>query len=294
MWKHKIIEDLLLCLNARISTNERQFIENTLQLLKNSVSFYLENYNDKRLCFFPAKKEYHLELDFVYENMPFDNILIFNDSGSASLLYKFEEATYFLDFRKRGKGSKHTELIGVWTIQRYLYSFNYKTKEKNVCVWSNEEPEHKYKTIEDVFADRIGIQTEDAKELVARTPQDVSFHQLYQRAVTLFNLLNCKNVFTEEIFPSEKLNKKRIRNGKTPIYSYKVLNYEPNYLRKKHRSDNLNDPKYHVRLHFCRGHIKTYTEQNKLFGKITGSFWWEPFIRGDDEEGEIDKDYLIK
>jgi len=47
-------------------------------------------------------------------------------------------------------------------------------------------------------------------------------------------------------------------------------------------------------LHICRGHFATYTDDNPLFGKVTGTFWKPMHTRGSSEIGEIKKDYRIK
>lgn len=111
--------------------------------------------------------------------------------------------------------------------------------------------------------------------------------------IYLLSVLSCKNVVTKEILPPEKVNKKRLKNGKLPLYSYHVLNVDLSHGRKKiiggsEKSDS------HQRIHFQRGHFKQYAEQNKLFGKHTGLYWWQPHLRGTNKDGFVDKDYNIK
>jgi hypothetical protein len=48
------------------------------------------------------------------------------------------------------------------------------------------------------------------------------------------------------------------------------------------------------RVHLCHGHFKNYTEGNPLFGKYTGRYWWQPFVRGNKKKGVVMKDYLVK
>jgi len=105
-------------------------------------------------------------------------------------------------------------------------------------------------------------------------------------------LLNCKNISTEEIQRPEKVNKKRIKKGLLPLYSYHVLNVDLSCGGKK-RIGPIVSSDIHQRLHFQRGHFKQYMEDNKLFGKHTGLYWWQPHLRGTNKDGFVDKEYHI-
>lgn len=105
-------------------------------------------------------------------------------------------------------------------------------------------------------------------------------------------LLNCKNIRTHEILPPEKLNKKRMKNGKLPHYTYKVLKLKV----MGDSSDNNNeiimgDNNWENRMHFCRGHFKFFTDKKPLMGRHTGLYWWSSHIRGKNTEGFVDKEY---
>lgn len=105
----------------------------------------------------------------------------------------------------------------------------------------------------------------------------------------ILKLLSCKNVTTEKVHPAEKLNKKRKKSGKLPLFSYHTLVLKPTTQQEKSAPKHLWDN----RIHLCRGHFKTYTEANKLFGKHTGRYWWQPCVRGNKNNGVVMKDYLI-
>ena len=47
-------------------------------------------------------------------------------------------------------------------------------------------------------------------------------------------------------------------------------------------------------MHLCRGHFKTFSEEAPLFGKFTGTYWWEPQLRGDASRGRLDKEYRVR
>lgn len=105
-------------------------------------------------------------------------------------------------------------------------------------------------------------------------------------------LLNCKNIQTISQFPSSSLNKKRIKNNKSEIFTYKTLRLT---LPSSHKSSPSSDENSidHNRIHLCRGHFKKFTIEKPLFGKTTGLFWWDPHVRGQNKDGIIIKDYGI-
>lgn len=47
------------------------------------------------------------------------------------------------------------------------------------------------------------------------------------------------------------------------------------------------------RLHFVRGHFKTYTNENKLMGQHVGTFFWSHHARGDRGKGEVQAHYEL-
>lgn len=103
-------------------------------------------------------------------------------------------------------------------------------------------------------------------------------------------LLNCKNIGTEKQYPPKALNKKRLKHHKQPIFTYHILVLKP--VGKKQES--IPRHLWNNRIHLCRGHFKTYTEQNPLFGRITGRFWWQPVVRGRNRNGIVMKDYQFE
>ena len=113
---------------------------------------------------------------------------------------------------------------------------------------------------------------------------------------TMVNILNCQNVITKDVEPPEKLNRKRKKHRQTPLYSYKILEVVKGKPKTKDAGSvpwDYKSPEA-VRFHLCRGHFKTYTEDRKLFGKYTGTFWWNPQSRGDRSKGVVEKEYSVK
>lgn len=46
-------------------------------------------------------------------------------------------------------------------------------------------------------------------------------------------------------------------------------------------------PSIPLAQHLCRGHFKTFTADAPLLGRHVGTYWWEPFLRGDPEAGVV-------
>ncbi len=121
------------------------------------------------------------------------------------------------------------------------------------------------------------------------TSQFIDNSTCYLALALLF--LNCKNIETETNEPPEKLNKKRKKKGKQPLFSYKTLAIKPTSKKQKAQAAQ---GLWNNRIHLARGHFKTYTGNNPLFGKITGRFWWQPHVRGQNRDGVVMKDYELQ
>ena len=104
-------------------------------------------------------------------------------------------------------------------------------------------------------------------------------------------VMNCQNVYTDEIVRKKvvikKKRKKLIPNKK--LFVYKVLNVKLPKASKKYES--VGDPIGKMRVHFRRGHYKTYTEDAPLFGRCVGRWWWQRATRGNKERGVVAKKY---
>ena len=112
-------------------------------------------------------------------------------------------------------------------------------------------------------------------------------------AVAILNVLSCKNVHLSMVDPPRALNKKRVKNGKLPLYRYHVLEVDLG----AGRAQSGKAPRGNAGImpvHLCRGHFKEYTEERPLFGRVTGRFWWQPCARGNAQRGAVIKDYKIR
>jgi len=101
--------------------------------------------------------------------------------------------------------------------------------------------------------------------------------------------LNCKNVTTCKVSPPAKLSKKWKRKHGFPLTDYYVLKVHENLTGSAAGGGG----KELNRHHLCRGHLRTYTEEAPLFGRLTGTFYIPPHARGSRERGTLHKDYEL-
>jgi hypothetical protein len=106
-------------------------------------------------------------------------------------------------------------------------------------------------------------------------------------------LLNCKNVSASlSPYPITKPTLKWGKSKQPKGKRYYVLDIEPMRRLMKHefQGGQITTAKA---LHLCRGHFKNFDDK-PLFGKLKGTYWWQPHVRGAAEAGVVDKDYRIK
>lgn len=124
----------------------------------------------------------------------------------------------------------------------------------------------------------------------------VSWEQGFELfAVPLFaanSFMHCKNVEFVDQIPTKIENQKRKKKGKLPFFRFKTLNIQGvrKIIDNEMEKQNVGLKKA---LHICRGHFATYTDENPLFGKITGTFWKPMHLRGNGKIGTIIKDYSV-
>lgn len=132
------------------------------------------------------------------------------------------------------------------------------------------------------------------EEQLSRVRSEVTI--LRHMAQGMLNIINCVNIITKTVVPPEQLNRKRIKRKHEPYVQYKILEVVKG--KSKNKDFGFVDWDYkspsNLAFHMVGGHFKTYTEEGKLFGKYTGTFWWNPAVRGNRDNGEIIKDYKIR
>jgi hypothetical protein len=100
-------------------------------------------------------------------------------------------------------------------------------------------------------------------------------------------VLNCRNVGTEIINPSEKLNKSRIKAGKEPFHKYHILNVGGANLYGTSGSMLQGGDGYKVRQHLRRGHIRRISEDHTVWVNQT-------VVAAGSNKGEISKTYNMR
>lgn len=105
------------------------------------------------------------------------------------------------------------------------------------------------------------------------------------------SFMHCKNVARIENVPPEKINARRIKEGKQPLVKYYTLQIEPmrEVLKREGGSEACGLKRA---LHICRGHFATYDEK-PLFGRVKGTFWIPQHTRGSAKHGIVAKDYSV-
>ena len=103
---------------------------------------------------------------------------------------------------------------------------------------------------------------------------------------------HCQKVTWLDHEPPPKVQKKRIKKGNEPLTTYHTLVIEP--LEEILRSQGGAESNGLQRaLTLCRGHFKTYTEENPLFGQHTGTWFWSSHIRNKESKRIREKDYAL-
>jgi hypothetical protein len=134
-----------------------------------------------------------------------------------------------------------------------------------------------------------GESLQTAKELAHAA---IDMEAVYANFAMTF--INSRNIKTADVLPNEKINRKRIRQGREPNEVYKIIEIDALKKQSKQEAKENDESEYKRALHICRGHFRTYTEENKLFGKFTGKVWIPMHERGDADNGKVHKDYTVK
>lgn len=110
----------------------------------------------------------------------------------------------------------------------------------------------------------------------------------------LLDVLKVKNLVIKELTPTKRMNAQLKREHRPTLRRYKILEIVRGIPEKRYEAVpyDYKSPR-EMAFHLVRGHFKTYTEDRPLFGKLTGTFWWQPAARGTTDFGVIDKDYSI-
>lgn len=101
--------------------------------------------------------------------------------------------------------------------------------------------------------------------------------------------MHCRNITLKDCRQSAKVARKKNK----PFYEYKILELDDKSKKRYTSNAEPGSSGIKKRLHLCRGHIRTYTEDAPLFGHYVGNVWIPPHRRGDGNLGYIEKDYVL-
>jgi hypothetical protein len=280
MYAHQVVESIKNCGKDSEIAKNKKLSSLCIDILNKSQKFYLGNMKNL-FSFFNG--QYDTIPMFSYDladdiRLPYKTCTLMYDSDINSENDASKAATIVIE----GKDGDELLLI-IWF---YLSSIN----DWAVLPWyfSIEGILDKTKTSEMVirplFDDDVPNDIQEREEFITI--------RIAMKLVNYFLLLlNCKNISTIDNPPPEKLNKKRAKTGKCPLFTYKTLVIKPT---GKKQETQAAQGLWENRVHLCRGHFKSYSDDKPLFGRYTGRYWWQPAVRGNKQKGIIMKDYEVR
>lgn len=291
MYAHKVIESIRwLDKNGRYPGSENYFegmfwVQQGIQAAHHfhidlcpSIDEMLKRDVDKKIKLFGDRREY---MKLPYQVVWFDMEVMASIGADNERTTKIKRAILVTEFEK-----------GIWKILSFYElqpEFSSLAHDINRPLWLMDSIYWQYSFEKNCFDERRYFQDLTQKEINEATRCSVVDMSYFEEFLLL---LNCRNVVTETITPSEALNKKRLQNGKPPLYRYKILKVALTDPKVKKGKTEHELTGVHMPLHFCRGHFKEYTQEAPLFGKYAGLWWWQETLRGRQEQGVVDKEYL--
>jgi hypothetical protein len=139
------------------------------------------------------------------------------------------------------------------------------------------------------YLDQYGRPIPDATADVVDPGDEMA--QVVATAPLLMTLgfLNCKNIETA-VVPQSGHQVKKLRKHGSPRLTRRTLVIHPQGKRYEGGPTGTGGKR---RQHMARGHFKTYTDEAPLFGRVVGTFWWSPQMRGSKHLGAVEKDYRV-
>lgn len=175
--------------------------------------------------------------------------------------------------------NEEQDCIGNYSIlcNEYGVPLNYKEGR----LWNNYNP----------------IVTNTDKKIILNNNTDYNTNKIDKEMscvlIAALNFIHCKNIKLTEVNYNRKLVRHCKRTNKSYFEKYHVIDIErpKKILNTEGKAKEVGIKQA---FHICRGHFKTYDKNNPLFGKLTGTYWWESYSRGDIKKGKISKDYKVK
>ncbi len=119
--------------------------------------------------------------------------------------------------------------------------------------------------------------------------------RIFEMPIYALALMSCRNVSLEDAPVPPRHIRRRMQHDNEPIARFKTLVIDPSRVIRPNllAGPSSNDKRIRP-FHIARGHFVTYTDERKLFGKYSGTFWKPAHVRGTLDEGEVIKDYRVK
>ena len=130
--------------------------------------------------------------------------------------------------------------------------------------------------------------------------QSKAYSRLLDVAFLSLSFMNCRNVVLRKVAP-QPLTKKQRKRGDPNRVEHHVIEIEAMRTRIPRQTSNTSVcvqavEKASPALHIVRGHFKHFGEQygtKKLFGRVSGKFWWDKHTAGSIDDGMIESDYAV-
>ncbi len=288
MYAHQVIDDLDYYINKteEFPLEYRKRASMAKNAIKQSVKFSINNvcelqkicgsrremlFDSKYSRKFPYKKtwiDYSIPMAEHESKLRKCGALIVEINSDDETDEQYQIYTFYREDR-HGKIPKDFPRKGAWVMDEWMYVL-VKKEEKGFISFNTLEKQYRL-NVDDYFKNSQAF---------------ITITIIHYFAL----LLNCKNITTENNKPSDALNKARRKKGKQELFTYKTLKLLLPGKKEKHVITNEPTGE-HNRVHLCRGHFKEYTKEAPLFGRITGLWWWQPTVRGNNKDGIVVKDY---
>lgn len=182
--------------------------------------------------------------------------------------------------------------LGIQPIVRYKYLIDESGNILNLSNCTTILVENRFRSDRPSFIEILRSQDWSVEDIARFT------EIIFARPALFANsLLHCKNIRqVEHVFDKkeDRESRKRTHKKKEALTKYYILDIEPIKSKTKGMADQVetDEEKLQRACHICRGHFRDYIDKG-LFGKYYGTFYIPWHVRGNKQNGEVEKDYRI-
>jgi len=274
MFAHQVIEDLNAFNIPKNEASERYLdhMNKCLETIPSAQKFFFENQ-------YESARHYCIKLlekskDWI------DNLL-----SDFHMPYK----TMWVSWSENNGSERMVALMAESNNEITITIFNSYIKKPWTMLAAKSIINIEYTKIHTSPLTKTDVLTKREQEIYQKSIDHVSVDSAI--AIAFIQILNCKNIGAETVPAPAKLNNKRKKKGKLPIFSYKTLVIKPFGKKQKALAEK---GLWHNRIHLAMGHWRTYTKERPMFGKYYGNFWIHAHVRGQNRDGIVMKDYEVR